>query len=176
MIEVGSICIKTVGREGGNYCVVVEKGKEGMFIITGPKEYTGIRRRRCNVKHLEPTGHKIEIKSGATDAEIITILKKEGLIKKLGLVKHVVRGKKLKEKKPTIKPEEQDYDETMTGKVTEVKPVEKPKKPGLIARVKKSLEKPKEKTKEKLKPKPMTRPKKKAKPKAKPKKEEKKKK
>lgn len=60
-IEVGRICVKTAGREAGKYCVVVDIVDENFVIITGPKDVTGVKRRRCNIKHLEPTPEKVDI-------------------------------------------------------------------------------------------------------------------
>ncbi len=128
MIEVGRICVKIAGREAGSYCVVIEEEKNGFVVVTGPREYTGVKRRRCNVNHLEPTEHKIDIKSGASDGEIVVSLQKQGLIKKLGLVKRVIREKKRAEK----------AEKTQKKKKTET-----PKR-GLLEKVKKLAPKPKE--------------------------------
>ncbi|MEO2241151.1 MAG: 50S ribosomal protein L14e [Euryarchaeota archaeon] len=78
-IEVGRICVKTAGREAGRYCVVVDIIDENFVIVTGPKELTGVRRRRCNVKHLEPTPEKIDIERGASDEEVKEALEEAGL-------------------------------------------------------------------------------------------------
>jgi large subunit ribosomal protein L14e len=78
-IEVGRICVKTAGREAGKYCVVVDIIDENFVIVTGPKELTGVRRRRCNVKHLEPTPEKIDIERGASDEEVREALEEAGL-------------------------------------------------------------------------------------------------
>ncbi len=69
-IEVGRVCVKTHGREAGQRCVVVDIVDENFVLITGPKGATGVRRRRANVRHLEPTGEKVQIKTGASDDEL----------------------------------------------------------------------------------------------------------
>src|SRR3972149_6487256 len=66
-IEVGRICVKLTGRETGKKCVVVDVVDKNFAVITGPKSVTGIRRRRTNVDHLEPTPQNVELKKGATD-------------------------------------------------------------------------------------------------------------
>ena len=66
-IEVGRICVKTLGREAGKKCVIVDIVDKNFVLITGPKTVTGIKRRRANINHLEPTNEKIEMKKGATD-------------------------------------------------------------------------------------------------------------
>jgi len=88
-IEIGRICVKTAGREAGRYCVVVDIIDENFVIVTGPKEITGVRRRRCNVKHLEPTPEKIDIERGASDEEVKEALEEAGLLDlvKEGIVK-----------------------------------------------------------------------------------------
>jgi len=79
-IEVGRICVKTAGREAGRYCVVVDIVDENFVIVTGPKDVTGVRRRRCNVKHLEPTPETVDIERGASDEEVKKALEEAGLI------------------------------------------------------------------------------------------------
>ncbi|AAM02046.1 50S ribosomal protein L14e [Methanopyrus kandleri] len=79
-IEVGRICVKTAGREAGKYCVVVDIVDENFVIITGPKDVTGVKRRRCNIKHLEPTPEKVDIDRGASDEEVKEALEEAGLL------------------------------------------------------------------------------------------------
>ena len=71
MFDVGTVCIKTSGREAGKYCVVVEKPDEkGFAVVTGPKSLTGVRRRKANLAHIEPTAFKLEITEKAGDADV----------------------------------------------------------------------------------------------------------
>lgn len=74
-IEVGRICVKLAGREAGRKCIIVDIIDKNFALITGPKEVTGVRRRRTNINHIEPTKDKIKIKRGASDEEIIEALK-----------------------------------------------------------------------------------------------------
>jgi large subunit ribosomal protein L14e len=74
-IEVGRICVKVVGREAGKRCVIVDVVDKNFVLVTGPKGVSGVKRRRVNVNHLEPTGEKIDIKRGATDEEVTEALK-----------------------------------------------------------------------------------------------------
>lgn len=83
IIEVGRVCIKTAGREAGKKCVVVRVIDKNFVEITGPKELTGVRRRRVNVKHLLPLPLKIDIPEGAGDDEVLEALKTTELYKKL---------------------------------------------------------------------------------------------
>lgn len=85
MIEVGSVCIKTAGKESGLYCTVVKKIDKSFVLVSGPKLLTGVKRRKCNLQHLKETQYKVEIKEGASDEEVIEALKKANLVRKLGL-------------------------------------------------------------------------------------------
>ena len=69
-IEVGRICVKLNGRETGQKCVIVDLIDKNFVLVTGPKKVSGVRRRRTNVKHLEPTEDSIDIKKGATDDDV----------------------------------------------------------------------------------------------------------
>ncbi len=82
LFETGRICVKTMGREAGSYCVVVEPKDDRMVVVTGPKHISGVRRRSCNTRHLEPLDSKIDIKSGADDKEIEKALEAAGLLEK----------------------------------------------------------------------------------------------
>lgn len=79
-IEIGRICVKTHGREAGRKCVIVDIIDENFVLITGPKSLTGVKRRRCNVDHLEPLDKKIEISKGASDEEVLKALESAGLL------------------------------------------------------------------------------------------------
>ncbi len=82
-IEVGRICVKTRGREAGRKCVIVDLIDDRFVLITGPKDITGVKRRRVNIKHIEPTPLKIEIKPGASDEEVKKALEEQGLLEKM---------------------------------------------------------------------------------------------
>ena len=66
VIEVGRVCVKLRGREAGRRCVVVDIIDENFVIIDGD-----VKRRRCNIKHLEPLPIKLNIKPGASTEEVI---------------------------------------------------------------------------------------------------------
>ncbi|MCD6529922.1 50S ribosomal protein L14e [Candidatus Bathyarchaeota archaeon] len=82
-IEVGRICVKTSGRESGRKCVIVDIIDRNFVLVTGPKKVSGVRRRRSNINHLEPTELKIEIRRGASDEEVEESLKSAGLIEQM---------------------------------------------------------------------------------------------
>ena len=82
LYETGRICVKTMGREAGSYCIIVEPKDDNMVLITGPKHISGVRRRICNIRHLEPLDNKLEIKSGADDKDVEKALESAGLLEK----------------------------------------------------------------------------------------------
>ncbi|MCS7374516.1 MAG: 50S ribosomal protein L14e [archaeon GB-1867-097] len=82
-IDIGRICVKTRGREAGKKCIIVDIIDDKYVLITGPKELTGVKRRRVNIKHIEPTELKIEIKPGVSDEEVIKALEEQGLLDKI---------------------------------------------------------------------------------------------
>lgn len=129
-LAVGRVCMKIAGREAGKYCVVLKKENENFYLVTGPKVLTGVKRRRCNQDHLEPTSNSLKIKAEASDKEVIAAFDKEGLLKKLGLKKpspEVVKesAKKKKEKPKKEKKKEKPKKEEKKDKKDKKK--EKPK-------------------------------------------------
>lgn len=85
--EVGRVCMKTVGREAGKYCVVLKKEGKSFVLVTGPKILTGVKRRKANIEHLEPTQYIIEIPENASDEVVTDGLTKSVVFSKLGLKK-----------------------------------------------------------------------------------------
>jgi len=85
-IEVGRICVKISGREAGKRCVVVDIVDKNFVLATGPPKVSGVKRRRVNVKHVEPTQAKIEIKRGATDEEVTEALTAAGKLEEMASI------------------------------------------------------------------------------------------
>jgi large subunit ribosomal protein L14e len=82
-IEVGRICVKLTGREAGRKCVIVDIIDKSFVLITGPKNVTGVKRRRVNINHIEPLQEKITIKRGASDEEVTEALKEAGKLEEM---------------------------------------------------------------------------------------------
>jgi len=74
-MDVGRVCVKLSGREAGRQCVIIDVIDRNYVLVTGPEELTGVRRRRVNMNHLRPLEEMIEISRGASDEEIINLLK-----------------------------------------------------------------------------------------------------
>ena len=85
-MEVGRICIKTLGREAGKKCIIVDIIDKNFVLITGPKTISGIKRRRANINHLEITKEKIDINRGATDEEISETMKAAGILDEMAQI------------------------------------------------------------------------------------------
>mgnify|MGYP000058804922 CR=1 FL=1 len=79
-IEIGRICVITAGRRAGRKCVIVDIIDENFVLVTGPQNITGVKRRRMNIKHLEPIDKSIKISKGANDEEVEKALKEAGLV------------------------------------------------------------------------------------------------
>jgi len=78
-IDVGRICVKLAGREAGKKCVIVEVIDKNFVLVTGPKKVNGVKRRRVNVNHIEPTEKQIKARRGESDEEILKALDEETL-------------------------------------------------------------------------------------------------
>lgn len=69
-LEVGRVCLKLTGRDTGKRCVIVDVIDKNYVLVTGPKELTGVRRRRVNMSHLEPLDERVDIKRNASDEAV----------------------------------------------------------------------------------------------------------
>ncbi|MGC1123361.1 MAG: 50S ribosomal protein L14e [Candidatus Methanofastidiosia archaeon] len=76
VMKVGRVCTKLAGREAGELCVVVGVVDRTHAMVTGPN----VRRRKCNVKHLEPHTTVVAVEKGASDEAVIKALESEGLV------------------------------------------------------------------------------------------------
>ena len=76
--DIGRVCVKTMGREAGNYCVIIDIIDKNYLLIDGLK----VKRRRVNYNHIEPTTDMIEIKKGAKKKDLEDAIKKAKLEKK----------------------------------------------------------------------------------------------
>jgi len=74
MIEIGRVCLKIAGREAGKICAIVDIDKaKGLVTIDGD-----VRRRKCNIKHIEAVPVKLKIKKGVSTEEVKNALKEAG--------------------------------------------------------------------------------------------------
>jgi len=77
--DIGRLCVKTMGREAGYYCVIVDIIDKNYLLVDGLK----IRRRRVNYNHIEVVAETIDIKKGAKHEDVEAAIKKANLTKKM---------------------------------------------------------------------------------------------
>lgn len=70
MIEIGRICTKMAGREAGSKCIIVDVIDKNYVVVSGLK----VKRRRCNIKHLEFHPDVKKIEKDASDEKIKRLL------------------------------------------------------------------------------------------------------
>ena len=109
-MEIGRVCRKIAGRDGGSIAVVIDNIDDNYVMVDGY-----VRRKRCNVKHLDPTELVIKISKNASTDEIrkainnakLPIKKERNFIKnfkpKTKEIKETKEEKKIKIKKETSK-------------------------------------------------------------------------
>ena len=94
MFEIGRLCKKLAGRDANQYCVIVDKVDKNNAIIDG-----NTRRKKCNLKHLEPLDKVLKIKKGAKTEEIHKLFVTE----KIKVTKKEIKKVKKSQEKPTKK-------------------------------------------------------------------------
>ena len=127
VLDIGRLCVKTAGRDAGQTCVVVEKVDDTRVLIDG-----ATRRRPCNIEHLEALPKTVDIKKGASHADVEKAFKKEGLTvrstkpKKAGAKPTQQRKVKEKvEKAPKAAPAKETKEAPKAEKNVEAKPAAK---------------------------------------------------
>ena len=126
MIELGRLCLKIAGRDGGKKCIVIDILDNNYVLIDGET-----RRRKCNISHLEPLDAVIKIKKKASHDEVKTEFKKLGLNvletkpkpkterpKKVGIKEET---KEIKKEKKKVKKKEDKKDKETENIKTEEK-------------------------------------------------------
>lgn len=98
MIEIGRVCIKTAGRDSGELAVVLTDSQNNLVLVDG-----NVRRKKCNVKHLEPTSKLLELKEEASTADVLNAMAAAGL--KVNKVSEKKKEKKEKTPKAVKKAE-----------------------------------------------------------------------
>ncbi len=106
MVEIGQVAMKLAGRDSGNICVVVDKIDPNYVLIDG-----NVRRKKCNIKHLEFLNKAIKIKKNTNTDEIKKELERLGVEIKTGGKKREFKpkprkqrkGKEIKTEKPSKK-------------------------------------------------------------------------
>ena len=66
MLDIGRVVIKLAGRDARGVGVIIEKIDDNFVIIDG-----SVRRKKVNVKHIEPLPKKIDLSENPTKKEIL---------------------------------------------------------------------------------------------------------
>ncbi len=120
MIEIGRLCLKIAGREAGRKCVIVDVIDKNYVMIDGQ-----VRRKKCNVFHLEPLDKKIELKKNASHSEVVDEFKKLKIeIKETKKKEKKEKPKKVRGKKK-VKVEEKSKGKAEKKKATKKEKVKK---------------------------------------------------
>lgn len=97
---IGRMCLKLTGREAGKIAVIVDILDKNFVLIDG-----NVKRRRCNISHLELTEKKLDIKKGASTSAVYEAMKKENIEFILKKEKKQIKEKPIKKRKTKEKVE-----------------------------------------------------------------------
>jgi large subunit ribosomal protein L14e len=114
MFEVGRLVVKIAGRDAGLKGVIVDVLDKGYVLIDGQ-----VRRRKCNVIHIEPLDKVVKLPKQATHEEVVSALKAE---------KIEVSEKKAKKAEKSARPIRQRKAKPSEAKTEEPKKEVKAKK------------------------------------------------
>ena len=70
MIEVGRLILKIAGRDGNKKGLIVDVIDDNYVLIDGQ-----VRRRKCNIKHIEPLDKVLKLSKNASHEEVKSVLK-----------------------------------------------------------------------------------------------------
>jgi large subunit ribosomal protein L14e len=134
LYNVGRVCLKIAGRDAGRKCVVVEQVDNNFVMIDGD-----VRRKKVNIKHLEPLSQEIDLKDKASHDDVKKAFTDLGFSvwdkKSKKPAERPTKQRKVKEKKTEEKPKAEvkevpkkepakESKEEVTPKATEEKSVE----------------------------------------------------
>jgi len=117
-LTIGRLILKTAGRDAGKQGVIVDILDKHFVMIDG-----AVRRRKCNILHLEPMKKTIDIKKGASHEDV----KKAFKAMKITLTDKKSKKKTEKPLRLRGKAKKQHQQLASAGKKTKGKAV-KPKK------------------------------------------------
>src|SRR3989338_1446164 len=72
MIEIGRVCMKIAGRDAGQIGVVIDIA-DNAVILDGV-----VRRKKCNIKHIEPLKQLLNVEKNASHDEVLFALREAG--------------------------------------------------------------------------------------------------
>lgn len=98
LFDVGRVCVKLAGRDAGRKCVIVEVMDDRFVLVDG-----NVRRKRVNVKHLEPLDQSLEVESGVSHEDVVKLFQKQAW-SAWNTQKKVAGAKPVRERKGKEKP------------------------------------------------------------------------
>jgi len=140
---IGRLVVKLAGRDAGQIGVIIEELTDEYVLIDG-----SVRRRKCNLKHIEILESKADVKTGVTHSDVVSALAKLGVKvvtrkekpKKVAVTESATRAErkeakvaekkakkaaKEKEKKAETVVKKAEKGETVAKKATKKKPAKK---------------------------------------------------
>jgi large subunit ribosomal protein L14e len=101
MFEIGRVCVKLAGRDAGKKCVIVDVLDHTFVLVDGET-----RRKRCNIKHLEPLEKTVQLSKNAPASEVERVLKELGIeVKKTKKKSAAAKPARTRKKKEALKSE-----------------------------------------------------------------------
>lgn len=94
MIEIGRAIVKTAGREKGMKGLIVDVVDRNFVLVDGE-----LKRRKCNVDHIEMLPQKLEIAKNAARDDVLKAMLAAKLIEKIPEFKEKIVEKPKAEKK-----------------------------------------------------------------------------
>ncbi len=73
-MEIGRVCLKLAGRDAGQFAVVLSEPDGSFVLVDG-----NVRRKRCNIKHLEPTHTLLKLRENASTPDVLGAMESAGL-------------------------------------------------------------------------------------------------
>lgn len=113
MFEIGRLCVKIAGRDAKGKCLVVDVLDNHFVMIDGQ-----VRRRKCNINHLEPLDNVLKIKKNASHADVVKALDSAG-------IKVAPESKKKEQKEKPVKQRKSRKTETASADSAQKEPAEK---------------------------------------------------
>ncbi len=146
--EIGRVCVKIAGRDAGRKCVVVEAVDDKFVTVDG-----NVRRKKVNIKHLEPLADVLEIKDKASHEDVKKAFEKMGLeVWDKKSKKPAERPRKVRKKKEKLVEEKPKKEKKIAAKKEDKKDAKKEEVVEEKPEVKEKAVEKKEKLKEEEKP------------------------
>ncbi len=102
-MKIGQLVVKTAGRESNRDAVIVDIVNDSFVLIDG-----NVKRRKCNIKHLEPLDATLKINKNASTEEVHKAMKTANI--------NIIEKKPPKEAKPQQKEPKDKQDKTKKSK------------------------------------------------------------